>query len=177
MPSDKLSIDVAKPDKLFYVVANLIPIREDGRVLIMKRSDSEKVFPGKWTIIGGKMEHTDFDLSHPNRIENNVLVYEDPLLKLLEREAREEAGIKIEEPLMFIDNKLIVRPDGIPVNLMTFASRFAEGEVIMQVGSFTEFAWVNGEEIDNYDCIEGVKQEVKKALAIFAYAGYIESKK
>lgn len=178
MPAEKVDIEIAKKEKLFYVVANVVPIRkDDGKALILKRSESEKVYPGKWAVIGGKMEHGDFDLKTPTRIENNVLVYEDPLLRLLTREAREEAGIKIEEPLMFIDNKLIIRPDGIPVNLMSFAARYAGGEIALEIGSFTEFAWVDGDEIDNYDCIEGVKQEVKKALSIFAYAGYIENKK
>lgn len=177
MPTDKININTAKQDKLFYIVANVVPIRDDGKALILKRSEGEAVYPGKWAVIGGKMEHADFDPKSPSRVEENVLVYEDPLLNLLTREAKEEAGIKIAEPLMFIDNKLIIRPDGIPVSLMTFAARYAEGEITLQIGAFTEFAWVDGNEIDTYDCIEGVRQEVKKALSIFSYADYIETKK
>lgn len=178
MPSDKLSIEIADKNKLFYVVANLIPVNQaDGKALILKRGESEQVYPGKWATIGGNMEHQEFDIQKPNRIQDISLVFEYPLLSLLRRKAQQEAGIKFEEPLVFIDNKLIVRPDGIPVNLMTFTARYTEGEIALQIGDFTEFAWVNGDEIDNYDCIEGVNQEVKKALSIFAYAGYIEAKK
>lgn len=178
MPSDKLNIEIAEKNKLFYVVANLIPVRQqDGKALIMKRSENEHVYPGKWATIGGNMEHGEFDVRKPTQAADTSLVYEYPLLSLLERKAQQEAGIKFQEPLVFIDNKLIIRPDGIPLNLMTFTARYTEGEVALQVGDFTEYAWVNSDEVDNYDCIEGVKEEVKKALSIFAYADYIEERK
>lgn len=178
MPSDSVSIDVAEKNKLFYVVANLIPVRQqDGKALILKRGDNEQVYPGKWATIGGNMEHGEFDAQKPAQAEDSSSVYNYPLLSLLERKAQHEAGIKFQEPLVFIDNKLIIRPDGIPINLMTFTARYTEGEIALQIGDFTEYAWVDGDEVDDYDCIEGVKEEVKKALSIFAYADYIEEKK
>jgi len=46
MLADKISLDNAKKDKLFYFVANVIVYREkDGRCLILKRSENEKVHP------------------------------------------------------------------------------------------------------------------------------------
>jgi len=27
--------------------------------------------------------------------------------------------------------------------------------------AFTDYAWVNSEEVENYNCIEGIKEEVK----------------
>ena len=167
MAAEKISVDNAKTDKLFYVVANLVPVRDDGRALILKRDTREKVYPGKWATIGGKMEHGDFDISKPDRREDDVLTYEMPLFKLLGREAVEEAGVTIVPPLQFVANNLIVRPDGIPVNLMTFAARYSSGEVTLEDGAFTDHAWVNAEEISDYDCIEGVAEEVKKSLEIF----------
>lgn len=166
MSTQKISTKEAKQDKLFYVVANVIPVRAgDNRCLILKRDEREKVYPGKWATIGGKMEHGDFDVTNPSKTEGDVLVYNDPLFKLLDREAFEEAGIKIAPPLIFINNKLIVRPDGIPVNLMTFAAKYVSGDIKPEQGAFTDFAWVNTEEIEKYDCIKGIIEEVKKALS------------
>jgi 8-oxo-dGTP pyrophosphatase MutT (NUDIX family) len=169
MGTEKISTEAAKQDKLFYVVANVLPVREDGRCLILKRDDREKVHPGKWATIGGKEEHLDFDLKKPDRIEGNVLVFKKPLFKLLGREAMEEAGItlKVDPEPRLIDHGLIIRPDGIPVNLFTFAALYGSGEVKLEKGGFTDSAWVNGEEVGEYDCLEGVSQEVNDALKLF----------
>ena len=57
MPADKISLENAKDDKLFYFVANVVVFREsDGRCLILKRSENEKVHPGKFATQGGKLE-------------------------------------------------------------------------------------------------------------------------
>jgi 8-oxo-dGTP pyrophosphatase MutT (NUDIX family) len=167
--AERISIDQAKPDKLFYVAANVVAVREDGRCLILKRDEREKVHPGKWATIGGKEEHLDFDVKKPDRQEGDVLVFEKPLYVVLGKEAMEEANITIKlipEP-KYLDHKLIVRPDGIPVNLFTFAALYGEGEVKPEEGGFTDFAWVNGQEVENYDCLEGVPDEVKAALKVF----------
>jgi 8-oxo-dGTP pyrophosphatase MutT (NUDIX family) len=166
--TEKISIEQAKPDKLFYNVANFIPVRPDGRALILKRSEHEPVFPGKWTAIGGKMEHADFDTAKPDRVDGEVLVFTDPLLKVLGREAFHEAGVEVEPPLIYIKNNLIIRPDGIPVNLMTFAARYPGGEVKIDENDFTDAAWVNAQEVDTYDCIKGVQDEVKMAIKALA---------
>lgn len=55
MPASKVSVDVAKPDKLFYFVCTVIPFRkDDGKCLILKRAEREKVHPGKWGTVGGQ---------------------------------------------------------------------------------------------------------------------------
>ena len=168
MSAERISTDEAKPDKLFYVVANIIPFREDdGRCLILKRDEREKVHPGKWATIGGKLEHKDLDIKNPTSIEGEVLVFVDPLFKLLGREALEEAGITIVPPLIFVRESLIVRPDGIPVHLTTFGARYGSGEVELEKGAFTDSAWVNGDEVDDYPTIGTVAEEVKITIAHF----------
>lgn len=169
MSAEKISIEQAKQDKLFYVVANVVAVRDDGRCLILKRDEREKVHPGKWATIGGKEEHNLFDINNPDRVEGEVLVFEKPLYRIMGEEAMQEAGITIKfepEPVL-LDHKLIVRPDGIPVNLFTFAALYEGGEVVPEEGGFTDSAWVNGEEVDSYDCIEGVPNEVKAAEKLF----------
>jgi len=57
MKAEKISLDNAKQNKLFYIVANVVIYREsDQRCLILKRSETEKVHPSKYCVPGGKLE-------------------------------------------------------------------------------------------------------------------------
>jgi len=169
MKAEKISLDNAKPDKLFYFVANVHVYREsDGRCLILKRDEREKVHPGKYAVPGGKLEWKDLPLDRPTRMNGEVSDFENAVEDLLRRETREEAGVEIAGDLKYINSVAFVRPDGIPVILVKFAAKYLSGEVIPEPGGFTEFAWVNGEEVENYDCIEGVKEELQKTISLFS---------
>ena len=168
MPAQKISLDSAKNDKLFYFVANVVVYRpSDGRCLILRRSDGEKVHPGKYCVPGGKLEWNDLDLSKPTRLNGEVLDFENAVEDLLAREVKEEAGIEIEKELKYVNSVAYVRPDGIPTVLIKFAAVYKSGEVRTETGSFTGFAWVNGDEIKAYDCIAGISQEIKQTIKIF----------
>lgn len=168
MPASKTSIDEAKPDKLFYVVANTIIYREeDGRCLILKRDMREKVHPGKWASVGGKLEHKDLDIKHPSHLTGDVLVFEDSINELLVREAKEEAGVTIKMPAKFMGTKVIVRPDGIPVVLLKFAVVYDGGEVRPEAGGFTDSAWVNADEVKDYDILADVAAEIRQTTKLF----------
>ncbi len=168
MKASKISTEHAKQDKLFYFVANVVVFREsDGRCLILKRDDREKVHPGKYAVPGGKLEWKDLDLSNPSRMNGDVIDFESTIEDLLVRETREEAGIEIESALKYINNVAYVRTDGIPVLLIKFAAKYKSGDVVLEVGGFTDHAWVNADEIHQYDCIEGVREEVAEAIKIF----------
>jgi 8-oxo-dGTP pyrophosphatase MutT (NUDIX family) len=169
MRAQKISIDNAKTDKLFYVVTGATIYRpSDGRCLILKRHIREKVHPGKWANVGGKLEHKDLDLNNPTSIDGAVTVFDDALPKLLARETLEESGVTADENLKFIGSKVFVRPDGIPVVLLKFGVIYKSGEVKPEAGAFTDFTWVNAEEINNYDCIDGVKEEVEATIKAFS---------
>jgi 8-oxo-dGTP pyrophosphatase MutT (NUDIX family) len=163
MPAAKISIEAAKPDKLFYVVANVVICREDGRCLILKRDPREKVHPGKYAVPGGKLEWRDFNLEKPSRQNGDVLDFENALEDLLVREAKEEANVEIDRQLEYLNSVAFVRPDGIPVVLLKFAARYVSGEVRPEPGGFTDYAWVNAKEVQSYDCILGIPQEVALA--------------
>jgi ADP-ribose pyrophosphatase YjhB (NUDIX family) len=168
MQSKKISLKDAKTEKLFYFVANVIVYREsDGRCLILKRDKREKVHPGKYAVPGGKLEWGDLDIRHPSRINGDVLDFENAVEKLLEREVMEEAGIKIYLELKYINNVAFIRPDGIPVVLVKFAAKYKSGKIILEKGSFTDFVWVNTEEVKKYKCIKGIKEEIKKTIELF----------
>jgi len=168
MPAEKISLKNAKENKLFYFVANVVVYREsDGRCLILKRSEREKVHPGKWAVPGGKLEWEQFDLRKPTRVNGDVLDFESAVEELLAREVKEEAGIDIERELKYINSVAFVRPDEIPVILVKFAAKYKSGEVSLEKDSFTDYAWVSEEEIKNDDCILGIQEEVEIAVSLF----------
>ena len=169
MKANKISIDNAKQDKLFYFVANVVIYRDsDKRCLILKRSESEKVHPGKFAVPGGKLEWKDLDITKPSRMNGDVIDFENSIEDLLKREVLEEAGIVIDNKLFYINSVAFVRPDETPVVLVKFAAKYVSGDVIPEVGAFTDFAWVNSDEVMNYDCIQGVQNEIVQTVKMFA---------
>jgi len=168
MTATKISLDQAKKEKLFYFVANVVVYREsDGKCLILKRSMREKVHPGKYAVPGGKLEWKDLDINHPTRINGDVLDYEDAVEELLKREVMEEAGIEIESELKYINSVAFIRPDETPVILVKFAAKYKSGEVKPEEGGFTDYAWVNAEEVKKYPLIKGIDVEVRQAIEAF----------
>lgn len=167
-PATKISIEEAKQDKLFYFVANVVVFREsDGRCLLLKRSETEKVHPGKYATPGGKLEWAQLPLDKPTRMNGDVIDFEDAVEDLLVRETREEAGIEIEPLLQYINSVAFIRPDGIPVILLKFAAKYRSGDVQVEEGAFTDYAWVNEIEMKKYDCIDGIYEEIAKTVKIF----------
>ncbi len=169
MKAEKISIDNAKKNKLFYFVANVVIYREsDKRCLILKRDEREKVHPGKYAVPGGKLEWKDLDMNNPTRMNGDVFDFEDAVEDLLKRETLEEAGIEIQDYLEYINSVAFIRPDEIPVILAKFAVKYKRGEVKPEKGAFVDYAWVNEKEVKNYDCIEGISEEIIKTIKIFS---------
>jgi len=168
MPAKEISIKEAKTDKLFYFVANALVYRkEDGRCLLLQRAHTEKAHPGKWATPGGKMEWEDFDLENPTRLNGEVLDYLDSVEALLKRETMEEAGIELNNDFKFINSNTFIRPDGIPVVLLKLAVSYKSGDVVLEEGCFDDHAWVNEEEVQGMECIDGIKEEVAKTVALY----------
>ena len=168
MPAEKISLQNAKENKLFYFVANVVIYRKsDKRCLILKRSEKEKVHPGKYCVPGGKLEWEQLDLTKPTRMNGDVLDFEGAVEELLIRESKEEAGVDIGRNFKYLSSVAFVRPDEIPVILVKFAAEYKNGEVKIEDGAFTNFAWVNADEIKNYECIKGIPEEVAKTIEIF----------
>ncbi|MBI4054150.1 MAG: NUDIX domain-containing protein [Candidatus Doudnabacteria bacterium] len=168
MSAKRISLKNAKENKLFYFVANTVVYREtDGRCLILKRSQNEKVHAGKYCVPGGKLEWKALDLKRPTRMNGDVFDFEQAVEHLLAREVKEEAGIEIETNLKYINSVAFVRPDEIPVILVKFAAKYKTGEVKLEKRAFTDYAWVNAEEVKSFACIQGIPQEVAHAIKLF----------
>ncbi|KKS15357.1 MAG: hypothetical protein UU71_C0017G0001, partial [Parcubacteria group bacterium GW2011_GWB1_41_6] len=170
MPAEKISLKNAKEDKLFYFVANAVVYREsDGRCLILKRSEREKVHPGKYCVPGGKLEWQMLDIKNPTRLNGDVLDFEDAVENLLAQEIKEETGLEIERDLKYINSVAFVRPDEIPVILVKFAAKYKRGDVKPDQNDFSDHAWVNSEEVKNYECIKGIPEEVAQTIKLFQF--------
>lgn len=168
MPASKISIDNAKHDKLFYFVANVVVYREsDKKCLILKRDSREKAHPNKYAVPGGKLEWKDLDITKPTRMNGDIFDFESAIEGLLKREVKEEAGIEIEDKFYYLNNVAFIRPDETPVILVKFSAKYKSGEVKLEESAFTDYAWVNKEEVQDYDCIDGIKEEVVKTIGLF----------
>jgi len=168
MQAKKISLQNAKEDKLFYFVANVVVYRaSDGRCLILQRSHEEKVHPGKYGVVGGKLEWEDLDVRNPTRMNGDVLDYENAVEGLLAREVMEEAGIEIERDLVYINSVAFIRPDEIPSILVKFGAKYKGGDVRLEEHEFISYAWVNAEEVKGYDCLRGIAEEVAETIEKF----------
>lgn len=167
MAAKKISLEKAKQNKLFYFVANAVIYREsDGRCLILKRSEREIAHPGRYGVIGGKLEWNDLSFDK-GEINGDVVDYNTIMEDLLIREAKEESGLDIYPEIRYINSKAFLRPDEVPVVLVKFSVKYKSGDVVLEEGAFTDYAWVNSEEVKNYECIDGIKEEVIRAINIW----------
>lgn len=165
MKASQVTLEKAKQDKLFYFVANAIVYRKsDGKCLILKRSEREITHPGRYGVMGGKLEWKDLPIDSPDHMNGDVLDYNDIIEKLLHREIREESGVEVYDEMKYINSKGFIRPDGIPVVMIKFTAQYKSGDVILEEGAFTEYAWVDAEEVKNYSCIDGIHEEIAQAI-------------
>jgi len=140
-------------EKAHYLVVTGIIIK-NGKFLITKRSPTEKVFPGKWTVPGGKVEKKDYINSPKDTSEHWYNVFEN----VLKREVMEETGLEIKN-IRYLTNLSFVRPDNIPTFIISLYADHHEGEVKLSE-DMTDHAWVTLEEAKNYDLIEGIYEEL-----------------
>jgi len=161
---EKISLENAKHNKLFYFVANVV-VYKDGKCLVMKRSEREKAHPGKYGVCGGKLEWDD--LHTPTRMNGEVIDFENAVEDLLKREAKEEAGIEVSDDFHYINSVAFIRPDGTPVILVKFTAEYKSGDIVLEKGAFTDYKWVDKEEVKELDCIKGVVEEVEHAINLF----------
>jgi 8-oxo-dGTP pyrophosphatase MutT (NUDIX family) len=160
-----ISLDKAKPEKLFYFVATGVVYR-DAKCLILQRAANQVAHPGVWGPVGGKLEHKDLKETPPTRMNGDVTDWEHMIESLLVREAKEESGLDVYD-FRYLDSVVFVRPDGIPVVCVKYGCRAKPGDVIMPPDEFQAFAWVDEKTVDSYQCILGVPEEVRQTIQIF----------
>jgi len=143
------------PEKAHYIVATGIIVKE-GKFLIIKRSEKEKHWPGKWTVPGGKLEKKDY-----NKRKSDTLAgqWYNICENLVRREIMEETGLEVKN-IKYLTSLVFERHDGIPTLVLSLFANHDEGEVKLS-RDFTDHAWVTLEQSKNYDLIEGIYEELE----------------
>ncbi len=141
-------------NKLHYVAVTGIIVK-DGKYLITKRSDKEKVFPGFWTVPGGRLERGDY-INNPKDTGD---AWYNVLEKVLERELKEETGIIIKNSCYLL-SLAFVRPDNIPVTVNSFFCEYDSGDIKLS-DELVDYKWVSVEELDKYPLISGIREEIE----------------
>jgi len=142
-------------DKKLHRIALTCIIYKDGKYLIVKRSEKEKAFPGKWTVPGGNLETDDYiDLP-----ASGAGQWYNALEVSLRREVKEETGLDVEK-LNYLVDIAFIRPDGLPVVILSYWADYKSGDVKLDEDN-TDHAWVDLEEAGNYELIEGIFGEIE----------------
>ena len=128
-------------DSKLHIVAVTGFLRKEEKFLILKRSEREIAFPGKWTTPGGKVEKSD------------------SVRETLRKEFKEETGLDIGDDMKFFCDDEFTRPDGYHVIVLKFLCQYRSGEVVIDTNDFTDYAWVGLEELAGYDLIDGVRKD------------------
>ncbi|MCK5321752.1 MAG: NUDIX domain-containing protein [Candidatus Aenigmarchaeota archaeon] len=142
------------PQKAHYIVVTGIIIK-DGKYLIAKRASSEKAFPDKWTVPGGKLEMDDYTKRERDTSAHWYNIFEN----LLRREVLEETALEIKN-IRYLTSMCYIRSDNIPTIIVSLFADYIEGEVKL-CKDLTEYAWVSLEEAKSYDLIEGIYEELE----------------
>jgi 8-oxo-dGTP diphosphatase len=121
--------------------------RDDGKLLVIKRSPTDKNNAGKWEVPGGKVdEGQDFTQAQ-------------------EREVMEETGLLAEptERLVFVDSFVIGTGQykGLPYVALFSITKLVGGNLVISE-EHTDYAWVSYDQMLTYD----LTPEVRKAAIV-----------
>jgi len=142
-------------DKELHRIVSTCIIYKDGKYLLLQRSFEKKMFPGKWTVPGGGLTIDDY-INLPKTTSD---YWYFALENSLRREIKEEAGIEVGK-INYLCDMTFIRPDNIPVIILSFYAPYKSGEVKLDEDSINH-AWVTYEEAKNYDMVEGLINEIK----------------
>lgn len=140
-------------------------IYKDNKYLLLRRSLEKKAFPGKWTVPGGGLEVDDY-INTPKTTEDHWYF---AIIDSLKREIKEECNLEVGKARYLLDIAFI-RPDGIPVIILSFYCPYKSGEVKIDKDNI-DFAWVTYEEAKEYDLVEGLLEEIEMVEKILKGEG------
>jgi len=145
-----------KDKELHRIALTAIIYNKEGKYLITKRALTKKAFPGKWTVPGGGLEVDDYINLKPTTSDGQ---WYGALENTLRREIKEETNLEIEKPKYLLDITFI-RPDGIPVLILSYYAEYKTGEVKLDADSI-DFKWATVSEVKEMDLIAGMAEEIE----------------
>lgn len=143
-----------KNEKLHYVVVTGIIIKK-GKYLIAKRSQKEAAFPGLWTVPGGKLNMGDYTKFQKDTSDGWYNVLE----RLLQREVKEEVGLKVKN-IRYLLSLAYIRSDDIPTVIISFYCDCESGKVCLS-SELTEYAWIKVTNLKDYKFVPGLREEIE----------------
>ncbi len=148
-------MEQGKPDPRLHIITVTGIIERDRKYLILKRSEREIVYPGWWTVPGGKFVRHEYEgLPKTEGSDGWYRVVQF----VLEKEIREEAGLEVKD-VCYLTDMTFIRPDNIPVLVLSYWCRWVRGEV--KLGKdMTGSAWITPEEGKKYQIIPGILTEI-----------------
>lgn len=126
---------------MIEVAVKGIVLKEDGKILVIKRSEKEDVFKDLWDTPGGEIE------------------FGENLKQALKREIKEEVGMEV-EVLFPINTWSFFRNKRTYVVGITFLCKPRSKDVSLS-GEHKEYKWVCEEEVDKLEMNENLKTELK----------------
>ena len=142
-------------NQYLHEVAITAIIVKDGKYLITRRSLNKKRFPGMWTLPGGKMETNDY-LQLPKDTEQ---YWYNVLERTLRREVKEEVGIDINN-IEYVTSLATVHKDDSPSLVISCMADYVSGDIKLQEEESDQFAWVDLKEVQRYNLIDGIYDEL-----------------
>lgn len=143
-------------EKVHYISVTGI-VKKEGKYLICKRSERERIFPGKWCVPGGKVLLSDFIHTPKDTKDHWFDIFE----KTLAREILEETNLHIKN-IGYVSSLALIRPNGFSTIIVSMHAEYASGEVKLQQDELVEYAWVTLAEAKEYDLIENIYEQIEK---------------
>ncbi|MBI2105471.1 NUDIX domain-containing protein [Candidatus Woesearchaeota archaeon] len=127
------------------VVTGIVKFKD--KILLLKRNSNMEMHPGKWSFPGGKV------------------ISGETLFQTLQREVKEETGLEILDNKKYISDYTFTRPSG--KNTIGFCFLVnAKSQNVKLSKEFTDSSWIIPKDIESYDSIPYLREEVKKAFNI-----------
>ncbi len=150
-------------EKVHYLTVTGIIRNSEGKYLIVKRSENEKAFPGRWCVPGGKVVRADFESREKDTSDHWLDVIEN----VLKREIKEETDLDIED-IGYVSNLVFIRPNGFSTFILSMHGKHKSGEVKLNQEELVDFAWINLDEAKNYDLIENIYEQIEKVDKMYS---------
>ena len=136
-----------KAHKLHIVSVVAVIRNNEGKILLLKRSEREAAYPGKFTFPGGKIEDND------------------TVEETLRKETAEEAGLTLKPEKVLLKDKSYIRPDGQTVKVFSYLCTVEDASRVTISDDFTEYRWVGADELPTLQHV-GVEGEFIKVAEL-----------
>jgi len=137
-----------KNNKLHIVSVVAVIRNQEGKYLVLKRSEREIAYPGMYTFPGGKVEDND--------------TVEETLIK----EAKEEANLDLKPGKILLKDKSFIRPDEQTVKVFSYLCEVKDIKGLKISNDFTDYKWVTLEDLKSISHV-GIEDELIQADKLY----------